>query len=136
MTLIDHLNHMCKGTLVEHLGIEFTESGENFLKARMPVDSRPKQPMGILHGGASLALAETVGSAASIGMVDMGKYHVVGMQMTANHIGQGTSGYVHALATLLHKGTRTHVWDILISDDSGKKISACRLTNMIIEKPQ
>ena len=134
MILIDHLNHMCKGTLVEHLGIEFTESGEDFLKASMPIDQRTKQPMGILHGGASLALAETVGSAASIGMVDMEKYNVVGMQMTANHVGPGINGHVHAHATLIHKGTRTHIWDILITDDSGKKISVCRLTNMIIEK--
>ncbi len=134
MTLISELNDFCKNTLVEHLGIEFTEAGDDFLKARMPVDARTKQPMGILHGGASLALAETVGSAASIGMVDITKYHVVGMQMTANHIGQATNGWVNAIATLVHKGTRTHIWDILITSDDGKKISVCRLTNMIIEK--
>ncbi len=136
MTLIRELNQFCTNTLVEHLGIEFTEAGEDFLKARMPVDNRTKQPMGILHGGASLALAETVGSAASIGLTDSSKYNVVGMQMTANHIGQATHGFVHAHATLLHKGTKTHVWDILITNDEGRKISACRLTNMIIEKIQ
>jgi 1,4-dihydroxy-2-naphthoyl-CoA hydrolase len=135
MTLIIELNEMCNNTLVDHLGIEFTEMGEDYLKAKMPVDQRTKQPMGILHGGASLALAETIGGAASIAMVDPSKYAVVGMQMTANHIGQAVNGYVYAHASLLHKGTRTHVWDILITDDEGKKISACRLTNMIIEKP-
>lgn len=134
MTLISELNEFCKNTLVEHLGIEFTEAGEDFLKARMPVDNRTKQPMGILHGGASLALAETVGSAASIAIVDNQKYNVVGMQMTANHVGQATHGWVNATATLVHKGTRTHVWDILIINEEGKKISVCRLTNMIIEK--
>ncbi len=134
MTQISELNKFCTNTLVEHLGIEFTEAGEDFLKARMPVDNRTKQPMGILHGGASLALAETVGSAASIGLVDPNQYHVVGMQMTANHIGQATSGWVNATATLVHKGTKTHVWDILIANEEGKKISVCRLTNMIIEK--
>jgi len=135
MTLISELNEMCTNTLVEHLGIEFTEMGENYLKAKMPVDQRTKQPMGILHGGASLALAETIGGAASVAMVDNQKHAVVGMQMTANHIGQAVNGYVYAHASLLHKGTKTHVWDILITDDEGKKISACRLTNMIIEKP-
>ncbi|MFW5706295.1 MAG: hotdog fold thioesterase [Bacteroidota bacterium] len=134
MKEIQKLNELCTNTLVEHLGIEFTEAGDDFLKARMPVDARTRQPMGILHGGASLALAETVGSAASIGLVDNSKYNVVGMQMTASHIGQATHGFVNAHATLLHKGTRTHVWDILITHDDGRKISACRLTNMIIEK--
>lgn len=134
MTLISRLNQICTNTLVDHLGIEFTEGDGTYLKARMPVDQRTKQPIGILHGGASLALAETIGGAASMAMVDSSRYHVVGMQMTANHIGQATNGYVHAHATLLHKGTRTHVWDIIITDDDGKKVSACRLTNMLIEK--
>lgn len=134
MTFIRELNEMCSNTLVAHLGIEFTEGGETFLKARMPVDHRTKQPMGILHGGANLALAETVGGAASIALVDGRKYDVVGIQMTANHIGQAKSGYVYAHATLLHKGTKTHVWDIIISNDEGKNISACRLTNMLIDK--
>jgi 1,4-dihydroxy-2-naphthoyl-CoA hydrolase len=135
MTLIRELNEFCVNTLVDHLGIEFTEAGDNYLKARMPVDHRTKQPMGILSGGASLALAETIGGAASIALIDTKKYNVVGIQMTANHIGQATHGYVHAYASLLHKGTKTHVWDILITNDEGKKISACRLTNMLIEKP-
>jgi len=134
MTLTRELNELCRKTLVEHLGIEFTESGENFLKAKMPVDTRTVQPMGILHGGASLALAETLGSAGSFAMVDKTRFNVVGMQMNANHIGAVSGGYVYGHATLLHKGTRTHVWDIVITTEDGKKISVCRLTNMLVEK--
>jgi 1,4-dihydroxy-2-naphthoyl-CoA hydrolase len=134
MNNIVYLNEFCRNTLIDHLGIEFTESGENFLKAKMPVDNRTFQPMKILHGGASLALAETVGSAGSLLLVDKEKYTVVGMQMNANHVGTATSGYVYAEATLLHKGTKTHVWDIVITDENGKKVSVCRITNMVIEK--
>jgi 1,4-dihydroxy-2-naphthoyl-CoA hydrolase len=134
MNNIVYLNEFCRNTLIDHLGIEFTESGENFLKAKMPVDNRTLQPMKILHGGASLALAETVGSAGSLLLVDKEKYTVVGMQMNANHVGSAISGYVYAEATLLHKGTKTHVWDIVITDENGKKISVCRITNMVIEK--
>jgi 1,4-dihydroxy-2-naphthoyl-CoA hydrolase len=136
MSLIHHLNQLCRNTLIENLGIEFTEAGENYLKARMPVDDRTKQPAGILSGGASLALAESIGGAASILITDNEKYNVVGMQIAANHIGQAFSGYVFAHATLLHKGTRTHVWDVLITDEEGKKVSAARITNMIIEKTE
>lgn len=135
MSFVRMLNELCENTMIDHLGIEFTESGADFLKARMPVDQRTLQPMGILHGGASLALAETVGSAASMAMINLSTHSVVGMQVTASHIGQARSGYVEAHATLLHKGTKTHVWDVIISGDDGRKISACRVTNMIIEKP-
>jgi 1,4-dihydroxy-2-naphthoyl-CoA hydrolase len=134
MSLISDLNQLCRNTLIENLGIEFTEAGENYLKARMPVDHRTKQPAGILSGGASLALAESIGGAASILITDNEKYQVVGMQISANHIGQAFSGYVQAMATLVHKGTRTHVWDILITDDEAKKVSVSRITNMLIEK--
>lgn len=134
MTFAKQLNELCVNTLIDHLGIEFIESGEDYLVARMPVDERTRQPMGILHGGASLALAETVGSAGSIGMIDISRYAVVGMQVTANHVGMGNNGYVTAFAKLVHKGTRTHIWDITIKDDEGKNISLCRVTNMVIEK--
>ncbi len=134
MITVEQLNETCRNTMVELLGIEFTESGEDFLKAKMPVDQRTLQPMGILHGGASLALAETIGGAASYNLVDLSKYNVVGMQINANHIGSVSSGVVYALATLLHKGTKTHVWDITITDQTGRKISVSRITNMIIEK--
>ncbi len=134
MNTIENLNKFCSHTLIDHLGIQFIESGNDFLKARMPVDQRTIQPMQILHGGASLALAETVGSAASFLLIDQKKYNVVGMQVTANHIGTTTKGHVYADARLLHKGTKTHVWDVTITDDSNNKISVCRITNMIVEK--
>ena len=134
MNDIKFLNEFCKSTLIEHLGIEFTEIGENFIVARMPVDYRTIQPMKILHGGASLALAETVGGAGSFLQIDASRFNVVGMQVNANHIGSPAEGYVYAHGTLLHKGTKTHVWDVIITDDNGIKISACRITNMIIEK--
>ncbi len=134
MTLTQELNEFCRNTMIDHLGIEFTEAGEDYLKARMPVDKRTIQPMGILHGGAGLALAETLGSAGSYAMVDKKRYNVVGMQMNANHVGSISEGYVYAHAKLLHKGTRTHVWDIIITAEDGRKISVCRLTNMLVEK--
>lgn len=134
MTLTEELNDFCKNSLVDHLGIEFTDAGEGYLKARMPVDKRTIQPMGILHGGASLALAETLGSAGSYSMVDKSKYNVVGMQMNANHVGSISDDYVYAHASILHKGSRTHVWDIIITAEDGRKISVCRLTNMLVEK--
>jgi uncharacterized protein (TIGR00369 family) len=134
MTLTEELNDFCKNSLVDHLGIEFTDAGEGYLKARMPVDKRTIQPMGILHGGASLALAETLGSAGSYSMVDKSKYNVVGMQMNANHVGSISDDYVYAHASILHKGSRTHVWDIIITAKDGRKISVCRLTNMLVEK--
>lgn len=134
MITVKQLNEICHNTMVDFLGIEFTETGEDFLKAKMPVDQRTLQPMGILHGGASLALAETIGGAASYNLVDLTKYNVVGMQINANHIGSVSSGFVYAKATLVHKGTKTHVWDITITDETGRKISVSRITNMVIEK--
>ncbi len=134
MTLTEELNDFCRNSLVDHLGIEFTDAGEGYLKARMPVDQRTVQPMGILHGGASLALAETLGSAGSYSMVDKSKYNVVGMHMNANHVGSMSDDYVYAHASILHKGSRTHVWDIMITAEDGRKISICRLTNMLVEK--
>lgn len=134
MSGIEELNHICANTLVSNLGIEFTDSGEGFVKAKMPVDYRTFQPAGILHGGASFSLAETVGSAGSYLMVDKEKFTVVGMQMSGNHVSRVSRGWVYAHATLVHKGSVTHVWDITIADENGRAVSLCRQTNMIIEK--
>jgi 1,4-dihydroxy-2-naphthoyl-CoA hydrolase len=134
MSGTEELNHICANTLISHLGIEFTDSGEGFVKAKMPVDHRTFQPAGILHGGASFSLAETVGSAGSFLMVDKEKYTVVGMQMSGNHVSRVSHGWVYAHATLVHKGSVTHVWDITISGENGQAVSLCRQTNMIIEK--
>lgn len=131
---VEKLNILCSNTLIDHLGIVFTELGEGLIKARMPVDSRTKQPMGLLHGGATLALAETVGSAGSFVMVDSKKYNVVGIEVNGNHIGNTTANFVEATGTLLHKGKRTHVWDIRINDEHNNPVSVCRVTNMLLDK--
>ncbi len=132
-TLLKELNETCKNTLIEHLGIVFTNVSEGKLVATMPVDQRTTQPMKLLHGGAILALAETIGSAGSFIMVDRNKFTVVGMEINANHIGNTTSGLVTGYGRLLHKGKTTHVWEILVNDQYGKPVSICRMTNMILE---
>ena len=131
---VDEVNQLCRNTLIDHLGIEFTEITDGFVVARMPVDKRTIQPMNLLHGGATLALAESVGSVGSYVMVDRTKYDVVGMEINANHIGNTNAKYVIATGEIIHKGQKTHVWDIKISDQYNSPISVCRLTNMIIEK--
>jgi 1,4-dihydroxy-2-naphthoyl-CoA hydrolase len=131
---VDEVNQLCKNTLIDHLGIEFTEIGSGFVIARMPVDNRTMQPMNLLHGGATMALAETVGSVGSYVMVDQSKFDIVGIEINANHIGNTNAKYVVAKAEIIHKGQKTHVWDIRISDQYDRPISVCRLTNMIIEK--
>ncbi len=121
-------------TMAEHLGMEWVELGPDFLSIRMPVDHRTHQPYGLLHGGASCALAETVGSIASHMVIDAGKYNCVGLEINANHIRGITSGYVTGTATPIHLGRTTHVWDIKIKDDAGKLICISRLTVAILQK--
>lgn len=134
MITVSELNKLCANTLIEHLGIEFTEIGESGLKARMPVDRRTLQPMGILHGGASLAFAETIAGAGSMALADISKFNIVGFQVNANHVGSVSDGFVYADATLVHNGSRTHIWDIVIATEDGRKISICRVSNMLVEK--
>ena len=131
---IKEINRICKDTFIGYLDIEFLEYGDNFVTARMPVNENKLQPMGLLHGGASLALAETVASAGSVFMVDENKYNVLGLQITGNHISTLSSGEVIARAEIVHKGSSTHVWDVKISSQDGKLISVARVTNIIIEK--
>jgi 1,4-dihydroxy-2-naphthoyl-CoA hydrolase len=131
---IEQINKVCKNTFIEYLGIEFTSYGEDFIEAKMPVDSNKHQPMGLLHGGASLALAETVASAGSFMMVDEKKYNVLGLQVTGNHVASMSEGNLIARAEIVHKGSSTHVWDVKISTEEGKLISVARVTNIIIEK--
>lgn len=119
---------------METLGIVFTEAKEGFIRASMPVDNRTVQPFGILHGGASMALAESVGSAGSILLLDQEKYTAVGVEINGNHLASVKKGLVTATATLLHRGERTHVWSITIEDEQGRKVMVGRITNMIIEK--
>ena len=131
---IEELNKINQGTLMEQLHIEYLEVGDGYVKARMPVNERTKQPMGILHGGANLALAETSGGLGSALIVDLDKFDVRGSQISANHVGTAHAGWVFAEAHILHKGKNTHVWNIDIRDEDGKLVSTCRLTNFVIKK--
>ncbi|HLF36268.1 MAG TPA: hotdog fold thioesterase [Cyclobacteriaceae bacterium] len=131
---LEELRSLSEGTMVSHLGIEFTETGEDYIKARMPVDSRTRQPMNLLHGGASLALAETLGSIASNLLVDQNKYYCVGMEINANHIHPVNTGWVYGIARPVHLGKKSHVWDIRISNEEDKLVCISRLTVAVIEK--
>ena len=133
---IEEINKICKDTFIGFLDIEFLEYGDDYVVARMPVDENKLQPMGLLHGGASLALAETVASAGSFLLVDEKKYNVLGLQVNGNHVSTLSSGEVIARAEIVHKGNSTHVWDVKISSQDGKLISVARVTNIIIEKDQ
>jgi 1,4-dihydroxy-2-naphthoyl-CoA hydrolase len=119
--------------LPAHLGIEFTELGEDYVKARMPVDERTRQPYGILHGGASVALAETVGSTAAGLVVDRSKFRVVGQEINANHVRAVSSGWVTATARPAHIGRRSHVWEIRITDEKDRLVCISRLTMAVID---
>jgi uncharacterized protein (TIGR00369 family) len=128
------LNGLSKNTLMETLNIEFTEVGDNFVSAKMPVNSRVHQPYGILHGGATAALAETVGSSASVLFVDTEKYIIKGIELSINHLKSKKEGTVFATAKVLHKGRSTHLWEIKITDEEDNLISICKITNMILER--
>jgi 1,4-dihydroxy-2-naphthoyl-CoA hydrolase len=131
---VENINELCRNSMIDHLGIVITEMNENTVRATMPVDKRTKQPLGLLHGGAVMALAETVGSLGSYNLVDPLKYDVVGMEINGNHIGNTKSSYVYAVARLIHCGKITHVWSVDIFDEKDTHISVCRITNMVIEK--
>jgi uncharacterized protein (TIGR00369 family) len=133
---IEQINEFCKDTFIGHLEIEFVEYGEDYVKAVMPVNRKKHQPAGILHGGASLALAETVAGAGSVLLVDESKYDVLGLQVTGNHIGTVSSGEIMATAEIVHRGQSTHVWDVKITDVESKLISVIRVTNIIKEKTE
>ncbi len=121
-------------TMNELIGIRFTEVGENYLKATMPVDNRTRQAYGILHGGASATLAETVGSVASVMVVDPEQYYCVGVEINANHIRSVKEGFVTATAIPLHLGMSSHVWDIKIIDKNEKLVCVSRLTVYVKKK--
>ncbi len=129
---LDVINEFRKNTLVDTLGIEVTEFGDDYLCARMPVDHRTHQPMGILHGGASVSLAETVGSIAATMAVDENHY-CVGLEINANHLKSARDGYVHATATPIHIGRSTQVWDIKIVNDKEQLVCVSRLTMAVLK---
>lgn len=132
--ILEMCNKFSKNTLMETLSIEYTDVGEDFLTAKMPVNTKVHQPMGLLHGGASVALAESVGSAASMIFIDTDKYEVRGIEISANHLKSKREGTIFATAKIIHKGSRLHLWEIKISDENNQLISLCKLTNMILPK--
>ena len=129
-------NEVSKNTLMQTLDIEYIDVGENFLLARMPVTPKVHQPDGVLHGGATVALAESVASAASYIFVDAQKFTVRGIEISANHVRGISEGYVMAKASLLHKGRTTQLWEIQVTDEAGKLISHCKLTTIALPKPE
>jgi len=131
---VEKLRPLGPNTMAAHIGIEWVEVGENFIKAKMPVDQRTNQPYGLLHGGASCVLAETLGSVASAMVVDHSKFYCVGLEINANHIRGVREGYVTGLALPLHLGNTTHVWDIKIYDEKDKLVCVSRLTVAILTR--
>jgi 1,4-dihydroxy-2-naphthoyl-CoA hydrolase len=131
---IDELNGNRDGTLIANLGILFTEIGEDFVRATMPVDGRTVQPYGLLHGGASVALAETLGSMGAAMCVDAAQYQVVGQEINANHVRAARSGLVTGTARPAHIGGRTHVWSIEIVNDAQKLVCISRITMAVIKR--
>ncbi|WP_223550427.1 PaaI family thioesterase [Aestuariivivens sp. NBU2969] len=132
--VLQQANAACKNTLMETLNIEVIDFGEDFLVARMPVTSRVYQPDGILHGGATVALAESVGSFATHIFIDIEKYFVRGIEITANHLKSIKEGFVYARATFVHKGKTTQLLDIRVTDDNDNLISLCKLTTISLPR--
>lgn len=128
----EKLNNLNEGTMMETLGIEYIEIREGYVYARMFVKKELSQPYGMLHGGATMALAESLGGVGSACYVDIKTHLIVGMQFTANHVKSAKVGtYVYATATIIHKGRQTHVWNIDVKNENDELISSCRLTNFI-----
>ena len=132
--ILDKLNSMTKNTLMGTLNIQYTEVGKDYLVATMPVNEKVHQPMGLLHGGASVALAESVASPASLLFVDPDKFEIKGIEISANHLKSKRDGIVTATAKIIHKGKTTHLWEIKIVDEEGEMISLCKLTNILLSK--
>lgn len=127
-------SEMGKNTLVEHLGIEITDFGENYIEGKMPVDHRTKQPAGLLHGGASVVLAETLGSIGANMLVDSKKFYCVGLEINANHIKSVSNGYVKGRSEAIHLGRSTQIWEIKIKDEKDNLVCISRLTMAVKEK--
>ncbi len=130
------LQALCTGNLAEALGIEITELGDDFVRGRMPVDQRTRQPFGLLHGGASVALAETLGSLGGNLCIDDQRQVAVGLEINANHLRAVTRGFVTGTARPLHLGRATQDWEIRIEDDSGRPSCISRLTMAITPRPE
>jgi uncharacterized protein (TIGR00369 family) len=131
---VQEMNTLHEKTMVQHLGINFTELGDDFVRATMPVDQRTRQPYGLLHGGASVVLAETIGSMGAAMCIDMQQYQCVGQEINANHVRAARSGLVTGTARPVHLGGRSHVWAIDIVNEAGKLVCTSRLTVAIIRR--
>lgn len=131
---LSELNALSVGNMGEHLGIELTEAGDDYICGRMPVDHRTKQPMGLLHGGASAAFAETLGSVGSVMLVNPDTHSIVGVEINANHLRKVTDGYVYGRATLVLRSRKLHVWDIRITNEGNELVCLSRLTVMVLER--
>ncbi len=131
---LPRVNEIAKGSMLDYLGIEFTEVGPDFLRASMPVDHRTKQPFGILHGGASVVLAESIGSMAANLCIGLKNKAAVGLDISANHIRQVVEGRVIGTARPLHIGGRTQVWEIRIENERGQLVCVSRLTILVVNR--
>lgn len=131
---LESLNQLSRNTMVEHLDIVFTEIGSDFLSARMPVDHRTHQPYGLLHGGASVALAETLGSLSAHLCIDYEKQYCVGLEINANHIKSVRSGFVVGTSKPIHIGKRTQVWEIRIMNEQNELVCISRITMAVLDK--
>ena len=134
-TSVEEIREFSRETLADTIGIRVTEIGPDFLRATMPVNPRVHQPMGVLHGGASVALAETVGSVAAMLCVDREKYVCLGQEINANHLRPISSGIVTATAKPFHIGKRSHVWGIEIRDEEERLVCVSRLTMAVVDRP-
>ena len=132
--ILQKLNGITKNTLMETLGIVYTDMGDDFLIATMPVTPKVHQPAGILHGGATVALAESVGSTASHFFIDTDKEEIRGLEITANHLRSVKEGLITAIAKPIHKGRTTHLWEVRVVDKHNKLISICKLTTIVLQK--
>jgi 1,4-dihydroxy-2-naphthoyl-CoA hydrolase len=131
---LEIINQFSLNTLVEHIGIRFTAIGDDFLEATMPVDARTHQPLGLLHGGASVALAETMGSVAATCCVDPSRQYCVGLEINANHIKSARSGYVKGVTRPVHIGGKTQVWEIRITNEQNELVCISRITMAVLDK--
>jgi 1,4-dihydroxy-2-naphthoyl-CoA hydrolase len=131
---LESLNKLSKNTMAEQIGIEFTAIGDDFLEAKMPVDARTHQPFGLLHGGASVALAETMGSVAAHFCVDMSRQFCVGLDINANHLRGVKEGHVYGITRPIHIGKKTQVWEIRITNESGELVCISRITMAVLDK--
>jgi 1,4-dihydroxy-2-naphthoyl-CoA hydrolase len=131
---LERLNNMSHHTMVGNLGIEFTAIGADWIEAKMPVDARTQQPLGLLHGGASVALAETLGSVAATFCVDLKTQYCVGLDINANHVKSVKTGFVYGITKPLHIGKRTQVWEIRITNEEKELVCISRITMAVIDK--